>query len=146
MFDNHKIIKFEIVTPERIVLKKNVHKVIVPTKSGEITVLPKHEPLISMLVTGVLELLDENDKKEGISLSGGFIEVLRNKVIVLADSAERAEEIDFKRAEEARKKAKEEIKNIRHEDRERFAEISGGIAKELARTKAVKRWKRIYNK
>ncbi len=146
MFDNNKIIKFEIVTPERIVLKKNVYKVTVPTESGEITVLPKHEPLISILVPGVLELLDENDKKEVVSLSGGFIEVLRNKVVILADSAERAEEIDLERAEEARKRAKEEIKNIRYEDRERFAEISGSMAKELARTKAVKRWKRIHNK
>jgi F-type H+-transporting ATPase subunit epsilon len=146
MFDNNKIIKFEIVTPERIVLKKNIHKVTLPTESGEITVLPKHEPLISILVPGVLELLDENDEKEIISISGGFIEVLRNKVVILADSAERAEEIDLERAEEARKRAREEIKNIRHEDRERFAEISGSMAKELARTKAVKRWKKIYNK
>ncbi|SRR6056297_1972974 len=143
MFDSDKIIKFEIVTPERVVLKRNIQQVTVPTREGEITVLPKHVPLVSILKPGVLELTDENNKGEVISVSGGFIEVLRNKVIILADTAERAREIDLERAEEARKAAEKSVGEIKREDKERFAEISTALAKELARTKAVKRWRRM---
>lgn len=146
MFDSDKIIKFEIVTLEKVVLKKNISRVTVPTKEGEITVLPKHEPLVSILTPGVLELVDEKNKPEVISVSGGFIEVLRNKVVVLADTAERAEELDLEKAEEARKKAEETISQTKKEDTERFAEISTSLAKELARTKAIKRWRRIKGK
>lgn len=134
-------IKFEIVTPERVVLKETVVQVTVPTKEGEITVLPKHIPLVAALMPGVIELKTSTGQIEIISVSGGFIEVLKNKVVILADSAERAEEIDEKRADEARKRAEDIKKEIRHFDQEQFASVSAAIAKELARTKAVKRWK-----
>lgn len=139
-------IKFEIVTPEKVVLKKLVIQVSVPTKEGEITVLPNHIPLVAGLMPGIIEITKkENGQREVMSVSGGFIEVLKNKVVILADTAERAEEINIDRAEEARKRAKEIKKGIRHFDRERFVNISAQMAKELARTKAVKRWKKLNN-
>mgnify|MGYP000479409491 CR=1 FL=1 len=138
-----KTIRFEIVTPERIVLKEDITQVTVPTRDGEITVLPKHIPLISILKPGVIEAKKEDDALEVMSVSGGFIEVLRDKVIILADTAERAEEIDIDRAEEARKRAEETKKNIINKDDIRFANLSARMEVELARTKAVKRWKRI---
>ena len=146
MFDNSKIIKFEIVTPEKVILKDEIFKVTVPTKEGEITVLPQHMPIISILIPGIIELTNKDGEKKVMSVSGGFIEVLRNKVIILADTAERAEEIDIKRAEEAKKRAEESIKNERQFDKERYTNISTVIAKELARTRAVKRWKNIRSK
>jgi len=143
MFDNNKIIKFEIVTPERVVLKEMIHQLTAPTIEGEITILPKHEPLVAILKPGVIEMKTEKNQIEVISVAGGFIEVLRNKVIILADTAERAEEIDIKRAEEAKRKAEESIKDLRQFDQERFAGVNAVIAKELARTKAVARWKNV---
>lgn len=143
MFDSNKIIKFEIVTPERVVLKEMVKQITVPTTEGEITVLPKHEPLVAILKPGVIEMKLEDGSTEIASVAGGFISILRNKIVILADTAERAEEIDIKRAEEARKKAEESIKNLRQFDQERFASVNAVIAKELARTKAVARWKNI---
>ena len=145
MFENYKIIKFEIVTPEMIVLKEMVHQVTVPTKDGEIVILPKHMPLVSILVPGVVEIKKENGDIEIASVSGGFIEVLRNKVVLLADTAERASDIDEQRAEEAKKRAEESLKNLRHDDEERFANVSANIARELARSKAVDRWRKIKN-
>jgi len=124
MFENHKIIKFEIVTQERVVMKEMIYQVTVPTKEGEITIMPKHMPLVAILVPGV-------------------IEIKRNKVVLLADTAERAMDIDEKRAEEARIRATDNLKNIRQFDAEEYASISGAIAKELARTKAVIKWKKI---
>lgn len=138
-----KNIKFEIVTPEKVVLKEQVVQVTAPTKQGEITVLPGHIPLVASLMQGVIEIVKEDGKKKIMSVSGGFIEVLKDKIVILADTAERAEEINIDRAEEARKRAEEIKKDSRHFDRERFINISANIAKELARTKAVKRWKKI---
>ncbi|MFA5644146.1 MAG: F0F1 ATP synthase subunit epsilon [Patescibacteria group bacterium] len=138
-----KTIKFEIVTPERVVVKEEVFQVTVPTVEGEITILPKHSPLVSILKPGVLELKKDDGSIEIISVSGGFVEVLLNKIIILADTAERAEEINLDRAEEARKRAEESLKNIRNIDATQFANISAMIEKELARTRSVKRWRSL---
>jgi F-type H+-transporting ATPase subunit epsilon len=140
---SNKIINFEIVTPERVVLKEEVAQVTVPTKQGEITILPNHIPLVASLMPGVIEVVKGDGIREVMSVSGGFIEVLKDKVVILADTAERAEEIDVKRVEEARRMAEQTIKEMRKYDQKSFTDVSARIAKELARTKAVKRWKRI---
>lgn len=138
-----KLIKFEIVTPERMLMQEMVQQVVAPTKVGEITVLPGHIPLVSSLEAGVIETKNEKGENVVISVSGGFIEVLKEKIVVLADTAERAEELDEKRIEEARKRAEDSKKDIRTFDRERFASINAKMAKELARSKAAKRWRKL---
>jgi F-type H+-transporting ATPase subunit epsilon len=138
-----KLIQFEIVTPEREVLREKVIQVTVPTKEGEITVLPNHIPLVAVLVPGVIEVKTPKGGIEVMAVSGGFIEVLKDKVVILADTAERAEEIDIERAEEARKRAEElKLKDTRY-DREQFTRISALIEKEIARTRAAKRYRRL---
>ncbi len=138
-----KIIHFEIVTPEGPVLKEEIMQVSVPTRQGEITVLPNHIPLVAGLMPGVIEIKKPDGSGEIMSVSGGFIEVLRDKVVILADTAERAAEIDIDRAEEARRRAEKIKEEARHVDQERFTALSAKIAKELARTRAVRRWKRV---
>lgn len=140
-----KYIKFEIVTPERVVLKEEIMQVTVPTKAGEITVLPNHIPLVSSLMSGVVYLKKRNGEDEVMSISGGFLEVLKNKVVILADTAERAEEIDLNQLEEARKRAVELKEKARRGENVDFVEVSAAIERELARTKAVKRWRKIKN-
>lgn len=137
------IIYFQIVTPEKVLMKEQVKQVTVPTKMGEITVLPNHIPLVATLKPGVIELEKETGEKEIISISGGFLEVLKDKVVLLADTAERAEEIDLARAEVAKKKAEEVVSGIRKMEKERFTDINARIATELARTHAVKKWKKL---
>ena len=139
----NNVIKFEIVTPEKTVLKEEIQQVSVPTRQGEITVLPGHIPLVATLQPGVIEIVKPAGERDLMSVSGGFIEVLKNKVVILADTAERAEEIDIDRAEEARTRAAETVKDARQFDQERFASISAKMAKELARTRAAKRWKKL---
>lgn len=139
-----KTIKFELVTPERVVLKEEVLQITIPTQSGEITILPDHIPLVSILRPGVIELRKVSGENEVISVSGGFVEVLKNKIVILADTAELAVELDEQRIEEARKKA-EEMKKWKDIDAVQFAEISGLIEKQLARSKAVKRWRNLNN-
>ena len=137
-----KEIKFEVVTPEKVVLKKQVTQVTVPTEDGEITVLADHIPLVSILKPGVIEMkLAEDGSTDVMAVSGGFIEVMRDKIVVLADTAERAEDLDEKRIEEARQRAEA----IRKEDVDQvqFANISAQLEKELARFKAVSRWRKL---
>lgn len=140
-----KYIKFEIVTPERVVLEEEITQITVPTKAGEITVLPDHIPLVSSLMPGVVYLKKRNGEDEVMSISGGFLEVLKNKVVILADTAERAEEIDVNQLEEARKRAVELKEKARRGENIDFVEVSAAIERELARTKAVKRWRKLKN-
>ncbi len=140
-----KTIKFEIVTPERVVLKEEIIQATVPTESGEITILANHIPLVGILLPGVIETINKDKKSEVVSVSGGFVQVLKEKIVILADTAERAEELDEKRLEEARQRAEDLKKDIRHSDQERFTNINARIATELARGKAVKRWKKLKN-
>ncbi len=132
-------IHFEIVTPEKVVLKQEVLQISVPTKTGEITILPNHIPLISALQPGVIEIKTTDNKVETMAVSGGFIEVLPDKVVILADTAERAVDIDEARAEEAHKRAIESMK--KKEEQVDFTAVQAKMAKELSRLQAVKRYK-----
>lgn len=134
------LIKFEIVTPEKVVLKETIKSITVPTKEGIITILPRHIPLIGILVPGVAEIKKENGEIEVFAVSSGFIEVQRDKVIMLADTAELAKEIDIERA---KKRAEEVKKEIENKDDVDFAGVQAYIEKELARVKAANRWRDI---
>ncbi|MCX6800558.1 MAG: ATP synthase F1 subunit epsilon [Candidatus Falkowbacteria bacterium] len=142
MSDN-KTIQFEIVTPEKRILRENITQVIIPTQSGEITVLPNHIPLVSNLKPGVI-IAKKNDGSEIImAVSGGFVEVTKDKIIILADTAERADELDENRIKEARAKAELAKEELKHVDREQFAQIAAKLQKELARENAVKKWRKL---
>lgn len=101
-------IHLEIVTAERLVLSDDVDMINAPTKDGRVGILPRHSPLLTVLDVGELDII-----KDGVTtpyaVSGGFMEVLPNRVTILADTAERADEIDEARAEEARRRAEEQI-------------------------------------
>jgi F-type H+-transporting ATPase subunit epsilon len=101
----------EIVTGERVILSEDdVDMVVAPGADGSLGILPRHAPLISLLDAGELRI-KKGGREESIIVFGGFIEVTPDKVIVLADTAERAEEIDLQRAEAARRLAETSIAN-----------------------------------
>ncbi len=102
-------LKFEIVSADRVVYSDDVDVVVAPGSMGELAVLPNHAPLMTSLDIGEIRVRKEGQEVE-LFTNGGFLEVNANKVIVLADSAERAEEIDITRAEAARKRAEERLK------------------------------------
>lgn len=135
-----KQIKLKIVTPEKILFEDIVSQVSVSTIMGEITILPNHIPLVSQLSSGEIVIKTEQGKEDLMAISGGFIEVLPDQVVILADTAERAEDIDEARAEEARQKA-EEILKTKVADAEGFAMFTAKIEKELARLKVARKHK-----
>lgn len=140
---SQKTIKFEIVTPERVVLKQEALQITVPTASGEITILPDHIPLVSILQSGVIEVKRADNIIEIMLVSGGFIEVMKDKVVILADTAERAEELDEIRIQEAQKRAEELKRNAKNRDDVEFTEVAAKLEKELARLRAVSKWRRL---
>jgi F-type H+-transporting ATPase subunit epsilon len=101
-------IQLEIVTPERLVVNEAVEYIEIPGKTGYLGVLPGHAPLISELAAGELSYRMGNQTKH-VAVAWGFAEVLQAKVTILAETAEKAEEIDTARAEAAKKKAEAEL-------------------------------------
>ncbi len=132
-------INFKIATPEKVVFKDEVDSITLPTTTGEITVLPSHLPLISVLKSGEI-VVKKGEEEIVMSVSGGFIEVLTSKVVVLADSAERSEEIDLTRAEEAMKRASE-LREKKSVDSREFASLSAQIEKEMARIRVGRKFR-----
>jgi F-type H+-transporting ATPase subunit epsilon len=100
--------QLEIVTPERLVVNEAVEYIEIPGKTGYLGVLPGHAPLISELAAGELTYRMGNQTKR-VAVAWGFAEVLQSKVTILAETAERAEDIDTARAEAAKKKAEAEL-------------------------------------
>jgi F-type H+-transporting ATPase subunit epsilon len=94
----------EIVTPERRAFVGDVDEVIVPGSEGEMGILPHHAPLISLLGQGVLRLKRGGEEQE-FAIFGGFVQVRPDRVVVLAETADLASEIDIERAERARREA-----------------------------------------
>jgi len=98
----------EIVTAERLVYQDDVDMVVAPAWDGTIGILPHHAPLLTTLQVGEL-VVKKGGVEESLVIAGGFLEVNKGRVTVLADAAEHAEEIDVQRAEEARRRAQESL-------------------------------------
>jgi F-type H+-transporting ATPase subunit epsilon len=97
-------IRLEIVTPERLVFEDDVDSVNVPGIEGELGILPHHAPLLSMLGFGELRIR-RGGAEEAFAIVGGFVQVRPDKVVVMAETADLAGEIDLEKAQEARREA-----------------------------------------
>ncbi len=104
-------IRLDIVTPERIVFSEDVNMVIARATDGDIGILPGHAPLVAGMAVWPLRVLQDEGERQ-ISVCGGFIEVRPDKVTILASCAELPEEIDVKRAEAARTRAENRLRDI----------------------------------
>jgi F-type H+-transporting ATPase subunit epsilon len=126
-------LSLKVVTPERIVYEDNVDSVSVMTEIGEVTILPNHVPLVSNLRSGEVRL-KKNGEESHLVASTGFLEVRSgNQVFILADTAERAEELDLEKIEEARERARKFLTETRHKDDVAFADAAVHLERELAR-------------
>jgi F-type H+-transporting ATPase subunit epsilon len=96
--------RLDIVTAEREVFSDDVDEVVAPGVEGQLGILPHHAPLMTTILPGEL-LVKKGGEEFYLAISGGFIEVRPDRIIILADAAERVEEIDIARAEEAKRRA-----------------------------------------
>src|ERR1700689_531930 len=102
-------IELEVVTPERQLVRESVTEAQVPAREGYIGVLPGHAPLLSLLGSGTLRYTPQTGPRKVLAIHGGFVEVLPDHIRVLANLAERAEEIDLEKARIALKKATDHL-------------------------------------
>ena len=106
--------QLEIVTPEKLVVKDVAQEMQIPGKNGYLGILPGHAPLITELAVGKISYRNDG-ATHYLSVAWGFAEVLPDKVTILAETAERAEEINVQRAEEAKKRAEDRLKSTNPE-------------------------------
>ncbi|MCH8346861.1 MAG: F0F1 ATP synthase subunit epsilon [Chloroflexi bacterium] len=103
--------QLDIITAERVVYSDQVSIVVAPGIEGELGILPNHAPLLTTLQPGEIRVVKEGEEDTFIAVSSGFLEVMANKVVILTDTAERAEEIDEARAQEAVQRAQESLEH-----------------------------------
>ena len=129
-------IRLDVVTAEGMVYSDDVDVVVAPGVEGQLGILPHHAPLMTILQPGELRARKGGEELY-LAITGGFLEVRPDRVIVLADAAERAEEIDVARAEEAKRRAHERLKErVPEVD---MAQTEAALRRALARLQVVER-------
>jgi F-type H+-transporting ATPase subunit epsilon len=129
-----------VVTAEREVYTDDgVDAVVVPGIEGELTVLPSHAPLMTMVQPGLMRMIKGNEDVD-LAITGGFLEVKDDRVTVLADAAERADEIDLVRAEEARRAAEKALEE--RASAEEIAAAAASLQRSLLRLRAAEKVRR----
>ena len=126
-----EFLDLHVVTAERQVAREQVYEVQVPARGGYLGILPGHAPLLSELQAGELSYRQGNHWSY-LTVFGGFVEVLPDRVILLAESSERGEEIDVERAQEARKRAEERLHRT-HDPEIDFARAQAALQRALIR-------------
>lgn len=128
-------IQLEVVTPQRVVLRERAEAVVVPSTDGYLGVLPGHAPMVAVVSLGIVQFGRYHGPKRKIAVSGGFMEVSGNRVTILADTAELAEEIDVMRAKAARDRALARLRS-RAADID-YARAQRALARALNRLRAA---------
>jgi F-type H+-transporting ATPase subunit epsilon len=128
--------KLEIVTPERLMFSDDIDVLTTPTTQGEISIMAHHVPLVTMIAPGEIKI-KKNKETSFMTITGGFIQVAMNKVTILADAAERAEEIDIDRAEAARERARKMLAE-KHLDSISHADAVAALQRSLLRLKVAR--------
>ena len=125
----------EIVSPRKVVFSGEVTSFSAPGVSGGFQVLFNHAPLLAAIGVGVMKLRDAQGQESKYTTGGGFVDVLNNKVTMLAESAEKPSEVDVARAENARERAVKRLSD-RHPDLD-FDRAQAALARALNRLKAT---------
>jgi F-type H+-transporting ATPase subunit epsilon len=132
-------IKLEVVTAEGLAFSDDVDEIVAPGIQGQLGILPHHTPLMTMLAPGELRIV-RGGSDIILAVSGGFLEVRPDRVIVLADAAERADEIDIARAEAAKKQAQQMLKA--HPSQEEMVAAQAALQRSLVRLKVGEKRRR----
>jgi F-type H+-transporting ATPase subunit epsilon len=131
-------LRLEIVTIERRIFDDEVNMVVAPGIEGVLGILPHHAPLLTALAYGELQIKRDGEPDQFFAIGGGFMEVQPDHVVVLADAAEQAEEIDLERAEAARRRAEELLSKPTRET-EDLDRAEAALRRSMIRIKVAKR-------
>jgi len=133
-------IRCEIVSQDRQVFSGEVDLVMLPGVEGDMGILPNHSPVLTVLRYGVITVRTKQGE-EYFSVAGGVAEVQPNQVIILADAAENVGEIDVQRAEAAKSRAEEMLKQVGEADSDRYLMIQAALRRSTLRIDAVRRFR-----
>lgn len=133
-------IRCEIVSQDRMVYEGDVDMVLVPGSQGEMGILPNHAPLLSTLKYGILRVRVKGEE-EAFTVAGGVVEIQPDLVTVMADAAENVKEIDVSRADAARRRAEELLKQGPAEGSDAYSKIEAALRRSTLRLEAVKRYR-----
>jgi F-type H+-transporting ATPase subunit epsilon len=133
-------IRCEIVSQDRQVFSGEVDLVLLPGVEGDMGILPNHSPVLTVLRYGVITVRTKQGE-EYFSVAGGVAEVQPNQVIILADAAENVGEIDVQRAEAAKSRAEEMLKQVGEADSDRYLMIQAALRRSTLRIDAVRRFR-----
>jgi len=138
------MIKFKIVTPEKVIYENDqIEQITAPTSTGEITILPNHTTLITILNPGEL-VFKEKEQMHHFAVAGGFLEVKENnEVMILADNVEHVDQIDIDRAQLAKEKAVAQMAEIKNREDVDYARIQAIIDKETNRIRLGNKYRRL---
>jgi F-type H+-transporting ATPase subunit epsilon len=128
----------EIVTPERLAYSDTVDSVQLPGSEGELGVLPHHAPLVSMLGVGELRIR-KGGQEESFAIAGGFLQVRPDRVVVMAETADMASEIDLERAQEARREAERTLEGAAQADAVDLSAARAALQTALLRIRVAER-------
>lgn len=131
----------EVVTQDRLLFEGEVEAVIAPGTEGELGILPHHAPLLTTLDYGILRVRSEG-QEQIFTIAGGVMEVLPDRVTVLADVGESIEEIDIERAEKARQRAQDMLKHREQLGKDQYAAIEAALRRSNLRLGAARRYHR----
>lgn len=140
MAEGKRTMKLRMVTPERLLFEDEVAGVTANTLMGQITVLPQHIPMVTVLKAGEI-LIHEGGEKRPIVVSGGFLEVGENEVIILADTAEHVHEVNIERAMKAVELAQKLLKDKQYDIRE-YDTLKTNLDKHQARVNSFRKWRK----
>lgn len=132
-------IRTEIVSQDRIVFQGDADLVMLPGTEGVMGILPNHAPLLTTLQFGIITVRTKNDEYY-FTVAGGIVEVQPDQVTILADAAENVAEIDISRAEAAKQRAEEMLKEGVPADQDRYLKIQAALRRSTLRIDAVKRY------
>jgi len=138
-------IQCEIVTQDKVLFEGPVDIVVAPGSMGEMGILPNHAPLLTTLSYGVLRIR-QGGREQAFTIAGGFMEVRPEIVTVLADVGERIEEIDEARAESAKARAEQLLKEGPPPDTDAYLAVQAALRKSTLRLDAVRRYRRSRGK
>jgi F-type H+-transporting ATPase subunit epsilon len=134
---------YKIITPERTVMEGEALSLSVMTEMGEITVLPNHIPLAALLQAGEMRVKTPDGQEELLAVSSGLLQVKAfNQIVILAQSAERSQELELEQIKLAKQRAEDALKNIRNREDVSFFAAAAQLERELARYRVALKRKR----
>lgn len=142
MNKNNLTINLQIITPEKLICQEEVYQVNLPVVGGDVAILPNHISYIGLLKPGEIIYKKNKTDEHGESLvvAGGFVEFNENKLVVLADEAEMAYDIDLEKVEKAKKRAEDIRNKVIQVSDSKYAQTAAILEREMAKMKVAKKY------